>query len=158
MKARHNQKGFTLIEILLVVAAIAILAGIVVVSVNPAKQLRDTRDAERRSEIATIAQAFAKASVAGYDVTTDGEILTGTCDITAAGQKLCTDNSCTATGQANLPDLVLAELPSVPTDPSGVTNDESGYYVVKNATGAVTVCAQNEGTTGNTTDFYSTTR
>ena len=49
--------GFTLLEILLVVAAIGILAGIVVFAINPAKQLADTRDAQRKVDVNTILNA-----------------------------------------------------------------------------------------------------
>ena len=45
---KQKPSGFTLIEILLVVALIALLAGIVIIAVNPNKQLADGRNARRR--------------------------------------------------------------------------------------------------------------
>ncbi len=57
------KKGFTLIEILLVVAAIAILSGIVVLAINPGKQLADTRDAQRHSDVKTILEAVYQYSI-----------------------------------------------------------------------------------------------
>lgn len=56
-KIRNYAQGFTLLEILLVVAIISILAGIVIVAINPAKQLGDARNAQRRADVATILSA-----------------------------------------------------------------------------------------------------
>ena len=52
-----NKKAFTLLEILLVVAAIAILASIVILAINPSKQLADTRNSQRRIDVNTILNA-----------------------------------------------------------------------------------------------------
>ena len=57
-KTKHNNKAFTLLEILLVVAAISILAGIVIIAINPSKQLGDTRNAQRQSDVETLSNAL----------------------------------------------------------------------------------------------------
>jgi prepilin-type N-terminal cleavage/methylation domain-containing protein len=51
------RKAFTLIELLVVIAIIAILAVVVVLTLNPAEMLRQARDANRLSDLATINSA-----------------------------------------------------------------------------------------------------
>ena len=52
------RKGFTLIELLVVIAIIAILAVVVVLTLNPAEMLRQARDSNRLSDLATINSAI----------------------------------------------------------------------------------------------------
>ena len=54
-----KRKGFTLIELLIVIAIIAVLAIVVILSLNPAELLRQARDSNRISDMATIKSALA---------------------------------------------------------------------------------------------------
>jgi prepilin-type N-terminal cleavage/methylation domain-containing protein len=53
-----KQKGFTLLEILLVIAAIGILAAIVIVAINPNRQFAQVRDNVRQQNINAIYKAL----------------------------------------------------------------------------------------------------
>jgi prepilin-type N-terminal cleavage/methylation domain-containing protein len=55
----HSRRsGFTLIELLVVIAIIAILAVVVVLTLNPAELLRQSRDSNRLSDMATVQNAL----------------------------------------------------------------------------------------------------
>lgn len=53
------RKGFTLIELLVVIAIIAILAAVVILTLNPAELLKQARDSNRVSDMATIKSGLA---------------------------------------------------------------------------------------------------
>jgi len=58
MKNRKNRKAFTLIELLVVIAIIAVLSVVVILSLNPAELLRQSRDSNRISNMATLKSAI----------------------------------------------------------------------------------------------------
>ena len=64
--------GFTLVELLVVVAILGILAAILILAINPAEAQRKTRDSTRISDLATVRQAvdLSIANGAGAPVAT----------------------------------------------------------------------------------------
>lgn len=58
-KKHQYHYGFTLIELLVVIAILAILATVIVVIINPGELLKQSRDASRLSDIASVNNAFA---------------------------------------------------------------------------------------------------
>jgi len=114
-----RNKAFTLIELLIVIAIIAILAAAVIIAINPGEQLAKARDATRERHVKALESAV-------YIYHIDNlEFPTG---ITSTLTEICNTNiveDCTG-----LVDLSNLEMGSIPVDPrGGVDNSGTGYKV-----------------------------
>ncbi|PIP65279.1 hypothetical protein COU77_01965 [Candidatus Peregrinibacteria bacterium CG10_big_fil_rev_8_21_14_0_10_49_16] len=128
-----SRRGFTLIEVLLVIGIIAILASIVIVAINPTRQLADARNADRRSDVNSILNA-----VYQYSIDNNGNLPSA---ITTTVTEICASGAASCTGYADLSVLEATYLVSVPSDPSGPTSPETDYTIVQDANGRVTVAS-----------------
>lgn len=138
MKNKKNKiKGFTLIEILVVIGIIAILAAVVIIAINPAKHFAEANNSTRSANVNAILNA-----VGQYVVENKG--LLPTIPNGEIDQDFC---------EAIVPEF----LPALPTDPKSffagkaivdgdcddITTTQKTNYEV-NATGnRIEVCAPN---------------
>ncbi|HSX18144.1 MAG TPA: type II secretion system protein [Candidatus Saccharimonadales bacterium] len=130
---KRNESGFTLLEVLLVVAIIAILAGIVIIAINPGKQLADSRNSQRQSDVNTILNATYQ-----YAVDNSGALPSG---VTTTDTEVCATASCG--GLADLSQLTAngKYIVAIPKDPKCTDANGACYNIVKDANGRVTVSA-----------------
>lgn len=133
---RSREKAFTLIEILLVVGAIAILAGIVILAVNPKKQIGDTRNAQRKADVNTILNA-----VYQYDIDNGTALLDA---LSTAATEICMTSASNCTSLQDLSLLTSQEkyLVSIPIEPLKTNSNGVGYTIKKDTYNRVTVAAQ----------------
>ncbi len=132
----HEQRrGFTLLEILLVVGAISILAAIVIVALNPTKQLADTRNAQRRVDVNTILNGIYQ-----YAIDHNGSLPAA---ITTSATGICRTDGVDCSTLIDLPELTTngTYLVAIPRDPTAADADTTGYTVLKNVNNRVTVSA-----------------
>lgn len=154
------RKGFTLIELLVVIGIIAILAGIVIVAVNPGRQLAQARDAQRWNDVNALLNAIhqyavensgsvpsaidsvnTSVQIIGSDLATNCVTSTPTC--ANNGTPLTVFASATTGCFANLESsLVSTFLSSITTDPQSGSATDTRYYVDRNTSnGRITVGA-----------------
>ncbi len=129
------KRGFTLIELLLVIGIIAILAAVVIVAINPTKQLGDARNAQRRSDVKTILDA-----VYQYALDNNGNIPTG---ITTTVKVICKSGvnvDCNADG-VSLNVLTGSYVVALPSDPQSATATGTNYRIQSVQNGRITVTA-----------------
>ncbi len=131
-----TRKGFTLIEILLVVAAIAILAGIVILAINPSKQLGDTRNAQRKADVNTILNA-----VYQHALDNNNSIFSV---IQTTPIEICATDAVSCVGYVDLSMLTANEkyLTAIPDEPLKQNGDGAGYRISKSVNNRITVTAQ----------------
>jgi len=135
---RKLNKGFTLIEILVVIGIIAVLAAIVIVAINPARQFAQARNTQRESDVSTILNAIGQHMVDNKGVA----LSASNCDL--IGTLPDATDKAIGTGSVNLTCLVPTYIASaMPVDPEDGTEADTGYTIREEATGRYTICAPN---------------
>ena len=158
-----NKKAFTLIELLIVIAIIAMLAAVIFVALDPLQRFQDSRDAARYTDVESIAHAIELDQVDN-----GGNFIQEIEDITAnqwymivdgaknnncndnniyCDQDVYEDNNCVDLGGlvdegylGQIPISSSGDVDEVEWDIGNLDNDEgTGYVLKKNTNGSVTV-------------------
>lgn len=163
-KIQKQRSGFTLIEILVVIGLITVLAAVVLVAVNPARQFAQGRDVQRTSHVETILNAVGQNIADNKGVfcaSTTIPAAAVTLPITDANKPAAAAQIGTGSGNLNLePCLVPAYVSALPADPNGGTAAAAKYYIVQDsATYRISVFSdQLEPALGRNSELISITR
>lgn len=131
------QKGFTLIEILIVIGIISILATIVIIAINPARQFAQARNTQRVSNVNTILNAIGQNLADNKGTFTCAGIGTA---ISSTATHIGTTSGFVNLGAC----LVPTYIPSaIPFDPTNGTAADTQYTVAVDSNVRYTVCAPN---------------
>lgn len=132
-------KGFTLIEMLVTIAIIAIVSGVIIVGISPQKRIQDAQDSRARQDVRSVASAV--EACLSYTDATSGQ--TNTVAACASSANLASTSISPCTPSAT----VVCGAPFARTIPSPVT--------VANSVSPAYVCVYEIGAPG-ATWYYST--
>lgn len=144
---KYKNQGFTLIEVLIVLAIIAILATIVMVSLNPTKQFKFARDTQRTSHLMSMLNALGQNMIDHSGVLYCANIATNVPTTTKT-------NIASAAG-FNIADCLVPQyLQNIPYDPAktgafytSTTSFDTKYAIDQDNYGHINLYADAEGTT-----------
>jgi prepilin-type N-terminal cleavage/methylation domain-containing protein len=126
----YTKKGFTLLEILLVITLLAILFATVLYALNPSNIIAEVNDNKRKSDALTLYQALEQYALktGSYPISVQNISVGTSLDICKTGAPSCADI-------VDLSVLVPNYISSIPSYSSNTIR--SGFYIVKDVNGRI---------------------
>ncbi|MFH0818792.1 MAG: prepilin-type N-terminal cleavage/methylation domain-containing protein [Patescibacteria group bacterium] len=138
---KKNHKGFTLVELLIVIAVIAILAAVAFVAIDPATRFAEARNSQRWSDVSSILEGTQQYIVDNAGTYPTG-IVAGETRVIGTGASGCTctavaptDGVCVNLGASLSPKY----FDVMPTDPDAGTTTDTDYYMTFTTNNHITI-------------------
>lgn len=150
--------GFTLIELLIVIGIIIVLAGVVIVAVNPMRQFAMANNSRRMADVSTILNAVSQNIVdnKGTWACAAGSLPTSPTNMADPVSDPDGYDICNCLAPTYVPELSVDPTTSTYVD---CTDYNSGYSISQDAvTSRVTISAPNAQSEGGSTPVISVTR
>ena len=152
-----NNNGFTLMELLIVVAIMSLLAIVVLVGLKPAQRLADARDARRAQDINQILTGVMSCAIDKKDSSSMTTCLgthtvSKTYEVVSVGTSSGCNNVCVGVSGASdclpLSTTLTDYFTSLPVDPNNSVSGHTGYSITTytNGMAVVEACASESGT------------
>lgn len=137
----NKEKGFSFLDFLVIISALFVIGFLGYLYFNPNKEGAETRNIHRSADISSML-----TSLYNYIEENNSEIpevIPTSQECVKAGHEICKAGPYDCTGFVNLSFLSNNEelLLSLPIDPENKSINGTGYYIVQDGLGSITVCA-----------------